>query len=101
MYETTDVKNTQPMEYTAYAIEQKLESGQKYMITYKLVPHPYKGQQLIMLIMNAEQANDSVTNFELTDEVKHSLKTIQEIPGDLTDKINCLTEKVKGLLGYN
>jgi DNA primase len=101
MYETNDAKTTQPIEYTAYAIEQKLESGQKYMITYKLVPHPYKGQQLIMLIMNAEQANDSVTNFELTPEVKKSLKTIQEIPGELQDKINCLTEKVKGLLGYN
>lgn len=101
MYETTDTTNTQPMEYTAYSINNKLESGQKYMITYKLVPHPYKGQQLIMLIMNAEQANDSVTNFELTDRVKESLKKIQDLPGDLTEKVTLMTEKTKGLLGYN
>lgn len=101
MYETTDTTTTQPMEYTAYSINEKLESGQKYMVTYKLVPHPYKGQQLIMLITNAQQANDSVTNFELTDSVKESLKTITDLPGSLNDKINSLTEKVKGLLGYN
>lgn len=101
MYETTNTQITQPMEYTAYAINHKLESGQKYMITYKLVPHPYKGQQLIMLILDAEQANDSVSNFELTEEVKTSLKTIQQLPGNLEEKITLLTEKVKGLLGYN
>lgn len=101
MYETTDTTSTQPMEYTAYSINEKLESGQKYMVTYKLTPHPYKGQQLIMLITNAQQANDSVTNFELTDSVKESLKTITDLPGSLNAKINSLTEKVKGLLGYN
>ncbi len=101
LYETTDTTSVQPMEYTAYSIDNKLESGQKYLITYKLVPHPYKGQQLIMLIMDAEQANDSVTDFELTDQVKSSLQTIQNIEGDVATKINNLTEKIKGLLGYN
>ena len=101
MYETTDTTTAQPMEYTAYSVDLKLESGQKYMITYKLVPHPYKGQQLIMLILDAEQANDSVSDFQLDDSVKASLNTIQDIQGTLADKINTLTEKVKGLLGYN
>lgn len=102
MYETTDTTTTtQPMEYVAYSIGNKLESGQKYMITHKVVPHPRKGQQLIMIILNAEQANDSVSNFELTEEVKTSLKVIQEIPGNLEEKINSLTEKVKGFLQYN
>lgn len=101
MYETTDTTNTQPMEYTAYSINDKLESGQKYLATYKLVPHPYKGQQLIMLITDAQQANDSVTNFELTETVKESLRTVISIPGTLEERITTLTEKVKGLLGYN
>ena len=101
LYETTDATSVQPMEYTAYSINEKLESGQKYLITYKLVPHPYKGQRLIMLIMDAEQANDSITDFELTDTVKSSIRTIQEIEGTLEEKIESLTEKVKGLLGYN
>ena len=101
LYETADTTAVQPMEYTAYSVDTKLESGQKYLITYKLVPHPYKGQQLIMLIMDAEQANDSVTDFKLTDDIKTSLKTIQNIEGNLPTKINTLTEKVKGLLGYD
>lgn len=101
LFETANTTSHQPMEYQAYSIDTKLESGQKYMITYKLVPHPYKGRQLIMIILNAEQANDSVTDFQLTDSVKESLKTIQDIPGTLPEKINSLTEKVKGILGYN
>lgn len=101
LFETANTTNHQPMEYQAYSIDTKLESGQKYMITYKLVPHPYKGRQLTMIILNAEQANDSVTDFQLTDSVKESLKTIQDIPGTLPEKINSLTEKVKGILGYN
>lgn len=101
LFETSNTTNHQPMEYTAYSIDTKLESGQKYMITYKLVPHPYKGRQLIMIILDAEQANDSVTDFKLTDEVKESLRTIQEIPGNVPQKIEIMTEKVKGILGYD
>ena len=101
LFETSNTTNHQPMEYTAYSIDTKLESGQKYMITYKLVPHPYKGRQLIMIILDAEQANDSVTDFKLTDEVKESLKMIQGIPGTISEKIDTMTEKVKGILGYD
>lgn len=101
LFETSNTTNHQPMEYMAYSIDTKLESGQKYMITYKLVPHPYKGRQLTMIIIDAEQANDSVTDFKLTDSVKESLKTVQEIPGTIEEKINIMTEKVKGVLGYD
>lgn len=101
MFETNNTTNSQPMEYLAYSLDHKLESGQKYMVTYKLVPHPYKGQQLIMLITDVKNANDSVTNFKLTEEVKASLAYVQNIPGTPKEKIHALTEKVKGLLGYN
>lgn len=101
MYETTDTTSNQPMEFLAYSINTKLESGQKYLVTYKLVPHPYKGQQLVMLITDAQQANDSVNNFELTQNVIESLQTIQNLSDNVPEKINILTEKVKGLLGYN
>lgn len=100
LFETSDT-TAQPMEYTVYCVGQKLESGQKYLVTYKLVPHPYKGQQLIMLITNAIQANDSVSNFQVTAEVKQKLAVIKNIEGTVEEKINTCTEKVKGLLGYN
>lgn len=100
MFESMNT-NTMPMEYTAYSINNRLESGKKYMVTYKLVPHPYKGQQLIMIITDAICANDSVSNFRIGPESVQNLKVIQELPGTVSERINTLTQKVKGLLGYN
>lgn len=100
MFESMNT-DTVPMEYTAYCTGVRLESGKKYMVTYKLAPHPYKGQQLVMIITNAVQANDSVSNFKLTNETKAHLQVVEQIPGSVADKIQVLTDKVKGLLGYN
>lgn len=100
MMESSNMDTT-PMEYTCYSIGHRLESGKKYMVTYKLVPHPYKGQQLIMLITDVVTANDSVSNFIITDKVKDNLAIIQNIPGTTDEKINTLVQKVKGLLGYD
>lgn len=100
LYETAD-DSTQPMEYTAYSLAGKLESGKKYHITYKLIPHPYKGQQLIMIILSAEQAADSVANFSLDSTAKKNLKTFIDLPGTVEEKINLLAEKAKGVIGYD
>lgn len=100
MFESMRTDNM-PMEYIAYSVGTRLESGKKYMCTYKLVPHPYKGQQLVMMIMSAVPANDSVSNFKVTPEVKENLKLFQDIPGGTCDKVHTLIQKVKGLLGYN
>lgn len=93
--------DSMPMEYTAYSIGTRLESGRKYMVTYKIVPHPYKGQKLIMIITDAVSANDSVSNFTLTPDAIEHLKVIQEIPGNVSERVDSLVQKVKGILGYN
>ncbi len=100
MFESMNT-DTMPMEYTAYSIGTRLESGKKYLCTYKLVPHPYKGQQLIMMIMNAVPANDSVSNFKITTEAKQHLQIFRDIQGTTKEKIHTLVQKVKGILGYN
>lgn len=100
MFETT-ARDTQPMEFTAYAIDCKLESGKKYLVTHKLVPHPYKGQQLYMIITSAVQASDSVSNFKVTAAVKEDLNVIRNLEGSVKDRVETITNKVKGLLGYN
>ena len=100
LFETND-DSTQPMEFVAYSIGCKLESGQKYLVTYKLVPHPYKGQQLTMIITSAVQAKDSVSNFQIDNTAKTNLDVIKNIPGDVSAKIHTLVQHVKGLLGYN
>jgi len=100
MFETQNAE-TQPMEFTVYAIGIKLESGKKYKVTYKILPHPYKGAQLFMVIMGAKQANDSVSNFNCTLAVQDNLRQIQELPGTVSEKIQIMAERVKGILGYN
>lgn len=100
LFETTSAE-TVPMEFTAYSVGMKLESGKKYLATYKLVPHPYKGAQLIMLITNAVQATDSVNDFKLTPERIEHLKQIQALAETPEARVTALVEKVKGILGYN
>lgn len=97
----TNTESAVPIEFQAYSLGCRLDSGQKYTVTYKLVPHPYKGQQLIMLIMDAKQANDSVSDFKLTPERQQHLDLFRQLEGNVEERIEQLTEKVKGLLGYN
>lgn len=101
LFETQDV-DVQPMEYVCYSIGVKLESGKKYLVTHKITPHPYKGQQLIMIVMSAEQANDSVTNFRITPEVIKNLDVFKNIDSHTAEsKVAYIAKRVKGLLGYD
>lgn len=100
LFETTD-KNIVPMEFTAYSTRHKLESGKKYLLTYKLVPHPYSGQQLIMMVTDIKNANDSITNFKINEETKQHLQIFQNIPGTVEEKANTITESIKHFLGYD
>lgn len=100
MFETNQA-DAQPMEFIAYSLGTKLESGKKYQVTYKLTPHPYAGQKLVMIITDVSKADDSVSNFKLIDDRKEELRTIRELPGSVEERIDLLTEKVKGILGYN
>ena len=101
LFETQDM-DMQPMEYTCYSLGTKLESGKKYMVTHKIIPHPYKGQQLIMLVASAEQANDSISKFEITDTVKEQLDVFKNVEGATSEiKVQNIAKRVKGLLGYN
>ena len=100
LFESTS-KDTTAMEHTAYVIGQKLESGKKYKATYQVVPHPYSGQQLIMLIMNVDTAADTVSSFQINEEVIKNLQVVQHLPGTVDDKIQVLTDKVKGIVGFD
>ena len=100
MFESLSV-DAMPMEYSAYCLGTRLESGKKYLCTYKLVPHPYKGQTLIMLITSAIPANDSVSNFRITEEAKQHLTIFQQVEGTVAQRINSMVQRVKGLLGYD
>ena len=100
LFEATS-KDIATIEFTAYVLKKRLESGKKYLITYKLVPHPYKGQQLVMIILGVEEACDSISNFRITDEVKKNLDLFRNIPGTVPERLNTLSEMVKAFIGYD
>jgi hypothetical protein len=100
-YFEVNMKGAVQIEFTAYSIKRKLESGKKYRATYKLVPHPYKGQSLIMIILDVEDASDSVSNFVVSEHVRKNLDVIKELKGTVSKRINILTEKFKGVLAYD
>ena len=100
-YFEMNMKDVTQIEFVAYSLKRKLESGKRYRATYKLVPHPYKGQQLIMIILGVEDASDSVSNFVISDLVKSQLDVVRTMRGTVNSKINTLTEKVKSFIGYN
>ena len=98
---TTDIEHIATIEFTDYVLKKRLESGKKYLITYKLVPHPYKGQQLTMIILDAEDASDSVSNFRVTDEVKRTLNEFQKLEGTVMERLHTLSEMAKAFIGYD
>ena len=100
LFEAT-TKDTQTIEFTAYVLKKRLESGKKYLITYKLVPHPYKGQQLTMIILDATEAADSVSDFRVTDEVKKNLDVFRNLAGTVGERVEQMTEMVKSFIGYD
>ena len=100
LFEVT-TKNPQTIEFVAYVIGKRLESGKKYCITYKLTPHPFKGQQLTMIILDATEAADSITDFHLTEDNKKMLDKIKNMEGSVHDKVETLSEMAKSYIGYD
>ena len=100
LFEATS-RDIATIEFTAYVLKKRLESGKKYLITYKLVPHPYKGQQLTMIILDVEEACDSISNFHITEEVKKNLNKFKNLEGTCKEKLNTLSEMAKAYIGYD
>ena len=69
-----DVKRTEFVCYT----DEKLEAGKNYQIIYKVVPHPYKGQQQVLIVKEVKESSDVITSFEITPDVVADLKEFQK-----------------------
>ena len=88
-----------PVEMIAFSIDKPMESGNKYKITYKLVPHPYDGQKLVMMITDLEGAEDSITNFKVTEPVKNILTEFQ-VKTTLKERIDHNLNQFYGIVGH-
>ena len=74
--ESIMAKDTIRTEFTCYT-DEKLEAGKNYQIIYKVVPHPLKGQQQVLIVLEVKESSDVITSFEVTSEVIKDLIAFQ------------------------
>ena len=86
-----DIKRT---EFTCYT-DEKLEAGKNYQIIYKVVPHPYKGQQQVLIVLDVKESGDVITTFEVTPDTIKDLKEFQKYT------FKELAEKQKAYVKFN
>jgi hypothetical protein len=86
-----DIKRTEFICYT----DEKLEAGKNYQIIYKVVPHPYKGQQQVLIVLEVKESGDTVSTFEVTPAVIERLRHFQEY------KFKELVEKQKAYIKFD
>lgn len=70
-------KESKVQTYNALIFNQKLDSGKRYMVTHKVVPNPHKGGRKVMIVSEVQDAEDSVSKFEVTTPVVNNLKKFQ------------------------
>lgn len=100
IYSNTD-RYAETREYDCYILGESLNSSSKYAITFRLVPHPYKGQANCIIILNAEPIEDDIDKLIITDKVKQHLDKFRNLEGTVPEKMNLLTQMVKNFIGYN
>lgn len=92
--ESVMVKDIKRTEFICYT-DVKLEAGKNYQIIYKVVPHPYKGQQQVLIVLEVKESGDVVTSFEVTPKVIELLKQFQGI------KFKELANRQKAYVKFN
>ena len=85
-----------PTETLAFIVNKNVQNGKKYHMTYKMCPHPLDEQKLVMVVLDVEEASDSVTSFIVTDKVKNNLNLFQ---GNVSDKMKEFLRRGKNIVG--
>lgn len=92
--ESVIIKDVKRTEFVCYT-DEKLEAGKNYQIIYKVVPHPYKGQQQVLIVSEIKESGDVVTSFEVTPDVVADLSEFQKYG------FRDLVEKQKAYVKFN
>ena len=87
-------------EFLVYSVGKKLHAGKKYIIEYKTVTHPLKGQQVVGIVLDARETDSAIEKFRVNESVIDSLKSFQLQEGQtVKEKMNELYERSKGIIG--
>ena len=69
-----EIKRTEFVCYT----DEKLEAGKNYQIIYKVVPHPYQGQQQVLVVLSVKESADTINTFAVDASTIPLLKAFQK-----------------------
>lgn len=85
------------VEHLCYVFDEPLNDGGKYKLLYKIVANPINKQELVMIADKVTQANDSVTNFQITESIKEKLRCFQS--DNVNDKMHENFLRAKDVIG--
>ena len=92
-------EDTSPMEIDVYSFE-PLENGRKYRIIYKVVEHPLRQQELVLIATHITTLDNDLEDFKVTTDIKNSLKVFQVQKGESVEQaMDRLFEYDKGYMG--
>ncbi|NDG52834.1 MAG: hypothetical protein EBY39_07410 [Flavobacteriia bacterium] len=88
-----------PAEMDVYSFV-PLENGHKYRITYKVVPHPLRQQELVLIAKSVSSVDSDLEDFRVTEDVKRRLRVFKQKDEEtVTQAMDRLFEYDKGYIG--
>lgn len=84
------------VEQFAYVIGHNLEDGGRYRVYYKPCAHPLDGHRVYMVVDRVEESDNALNTFEMTEEIKESLKVFQ---GDPETKMKERMHRARSITG--
>ena len=88
-----------PTEIDVYSFE-PLENGHKYRITYKIVQHPLRQQELVGIVESVVSVDNDLEDFKVTETVKRNLSQFMQQDGQsVNEAMDRLFELDKGYIG--
>ncbi len=76
-YEIFDYKHTNSETAILYSLNQKLKTGQKYLLDYEVATHPNADNKVVFLLKYIQSIEQDTVNFSLTKDDQKALKVFQ------------------------
>jgi len=88
-----------PVEMDVYSFK-ALENGKKYHIVYKVVQHPLRQQELVLIARQIIPIDSDLEGFKVTPEIRERLQAFQQQNGETVEEaMDRLFELDKGYIG--
>lgn len=95
--ETEDIlTGFRAVEQYAYVVGMNLEDGARYRAYFRPYAHPLDGQRVYMVVSRVEESDNAINTFQMTEEIKESLKVFQGDPVQMMHKRALMAKDIVG-----